>query len=149
MESFKKYVRSQTGAGGYPKSVWKRTKGGRVEAKRTYALKKLLIVLIVLVISALILAWLNKFLISWYPVWQAADIFLRGLNLANKYYQWMSRVRWSSAKRNKRYNKCSEAATRGVLWKKVFLEISQNSQQNTCGRVSFLIKLQALGPQLY
>ena len=27
--------------------------------------------------------------------------------------------------------------------KKVFLEISQNSQENTCGRVSFLIKLQA------
>ena len=29
--------------------------------------------------------------------------------------------------------------------KKVFLEISQNSQENTCARVSFLIKLQALG----
>ena len=27
--------------------------------------------------------------------------------------------------------------------KKVFLEISQNSQQSTCARVSFLIKLQA------
>ena len=26
--------------------------------------------------------------------------------------------------------------------KKVFLEISQNSQENTCARVSFLIKLQ-------
>ena len=36
-----------------------------------------------------------------------------------------------------------EAATRGVLWKKVFLEILQNSQENTCTRVSFLIKLQA------
>ena len=33
-----------------------------------------------------------------------------------------------------------EAATRGVLWKKMFFEISQNSQENT--RVSFLIKLQ-------
>ena len=32
----------------------------------------------------------------------------------------------------------SEAATRGVLLKKVFLEISQNSQENTCARVSFL-----------
>ena len=31
--------------------------------------------------------------------------------------------------------------------KKVFLEISQNPQENTCGRVSFLIKLQAI--QLY
>ena len=37
----------------------------------------------------------------------------------------------------------AEAATRGVLWKKVFLEISQNSQENTCVRASFLIKLQA------
>ena len=29
--------------------------------------------------------------------------------------------------------------------KKVFLEISQNSQENTCARVSLLIKLQAAG----
>ena len=35
---------------------------------------------------------------------------------------------------------CPEAATRGVLQKKVFLEISQNSQENTCVRVSFLSK---------
>ena len=33
---------------------------------------------------------------------------------------------------------------RGVLLKKVLLEISQNLQENTCVRVSFLIKLQAL-----
>ena len=30
-----------------------------------------------------------------------------------------------------------------VFCKKVFLEISQNSQKNTCARVSFLIKLGA------
>ena len=42
----------------------------------------------------------------------------------------------------------AEAATRGVLFKEVFLEMSQNSQENTCTRVSFLIKLQALGLQL-
>ena len=42
-----------------------------------------------------------------------------------------------------------EAATRGVLQKKVFLEISQNSQENTGARVSFLIKLEASGLQLY
>ena len=36
-----------------------------------------------------------------------------------------------------------EAATKGVLCKKLFLEISQNSQENTCARVSFLIKMQA------
>ena len=29
--------------------------------------------------------------------------------------------------------------------KKMFLEISQNSQENTCARDSFLIKLQASG----
>ena len=39
----------------------------------------------------------------------------------------------------------SEIATRGVLWKKVFLEISQNSQENTFARDSFLIKLQPWG----
>ena len=32
----------------------------------------------------------------------------------------------------------AEAATRGVVCKKVFLEISQNSQENTCARVSSL-----------
>ena len=36
-----------------------------------------------------------------------------------------------------------EAATRCVLLKKVFLDISQNSQENTCAKVSFLMKLQA------
>ena len=40
----------------------------------------------------------------------------------------------------------SEAATRSVLSKKMFLKISQNSQENTCARVTFLIKLQALLP---
>ena len=42
-----------------------------------------------------------------------------------------------------------EAATRGALCKIVFLEISQNSQENNCAIVSFLIKLQTLGLQLY
>ena len=32
----------------------------------------------------------------------------------------------------------TESATKGVLWKKVFLEISQNSQENTWVRDSFL-----------
>ena len=38
-------------------------------------------------------------------------------------------------------SKYLEAATGGILWEKVFLEILQNSQVNTCARVSFLIKL--------
>ena len=33
--------------------------------------------------------------------------------------------------------------------KKMFLEISQNSQENTCARVFFLIKLQGSRLQLY
>ena len=43
----------------------------------------------------------------------------------------------------------TEATTGGVLQEKMFSEISQNYQENTCARVSFLIKLQALGLQLY
>ena len=42
-----------------------------------------------------------------------------------------------------------EAAIRGVLYKRVFLKILQNSQENICARVSFLIKLQASSLQLY
>ena len=38
-----------------------------------------------------------------------------------------------------------DAATRGALCKKMFLQICQNSQENTCTRVSFLVKLQACG----
>ena len=37
----------------------------------------------------------------------------------------------------------SEAAARGALQEKLFLEILQNLQENTCVTVSFLIKLQA------
>ena len=36
-----------------------------------------------------------------------------------------------------------EAVAQRCSVKKVFLEISQNSQENTCARVSFLIKLYA------
>ena len=36
----------------------------------------------------------------------------------------------------------TEAVAQRCSVKKVFLEISQNSQENTCARVSFLIKLQ-------
>ena len=36
-----------------------------------------------------------------------------------------------------------EAAVQRCSVKKVFLEVSQNSQENICARVSFLMKLQA------
>ena len=42
----------------------------------------------------------------------------------------------------------SEAATRDLLGKNVYSEILQNSQEKTCARASFLIKLQALGLNL-
>ena len=42
-----------------------------------------------------------------------------------------------------------EAVVRRCSVKKVFSEISQNSRENTCARVSFLIKLQVRGLQLY
>ena len=38
-----------------------------------------------------------------------------------------------------------EAVVQWCSVKKVFLEISKNSQENTCARVSFLIKLQVSG----
>ena len=41
--------------------------------------------------------------------------------------------------------RATEAVVQRCSVKKVFLEISQNSQENTCTGVSFLIKLQALG----
>ena len=37
------------------------------------------------------------------------------------------------------HQRCSEGTTRGVLLEKVFLEISQNSKENTCARVSFFL----------
>ena len=43
----------------------------------------------------------------------------------------------------------SEAVVQMCSVKKVFLEIAQNSQENTCTRVSFLIKLQAWGQSLF
>ena len=42
-----------------------------------------------------------------------------------------------------------EAAVQRFSVKKVFSDISQNSQENTCARVPFLIQFQALGLQLY
>ena len=39
---------------------------------------------------------------------------------------------------------CAEAVVWVCSVEKVLLEILQNSQENTCARVSFLIKLQAL-----
>ena len=60
----------------------------------------------------------------------------------NQWYFWIKKVHIII--NNKRLFILIEAATRNVLCKKVILVIWQNSQENTCARVSFLIKLQAL-----
>ena len=61
-----------------------------------------------------------------------------------------SRHRYIDKKRKDSIEKKTYRSSRPqVFCKKVFLEISQNSQENTCARVSFLIKLQASGLQLY
>ena len=46
-------------------------------------------------------------------------------------------------------NYIAEALALRYSVKKVFLEISQNSQENICARFSFLIKLQASDRQFY
>ena len=51
----------------------------------------------------------------------------------------LGNIKKTKTKQKRRKRSKTEAATRGVLCKKVFLEISQNSQGNTCARVSFLI----------
>ena len=45
--------------------------------------------------------------------------------------------------------KLSEAVFQRCSLKKMFLELLQNSQENTCVWVSFLVKLKALGLQVY
>ena len=40
-------------------------------------------------------------------------------------------------KENSDFKRATGAATRGALWKKLFLNISQYSQENTCAGVSF------------
>ena len=49
---------------------------------------------------------------------------------------------WEKEKEAVKVKLKSGAATKGVLLKKVFLKISKNSQERTCTRISFLIKLQ-------
>ena len=41
------------------------------------------------------------------------------------------------------FDRCSKQSPGGVMKEKVFLEVSENSLENTCARFSFLIKLQA------
>ena len=66
---------------------------------------------------------------------QYSIIILYKKHMKNKYFN------YSEYALQRLYIQTIETATRGVLWKKLFLEISQNSQENTCTRVFFLIKI--------
>ena len=61
------------------------------------------------------------------------------MNRSHKIQQKIPRSRYGHKYR--RYKKMSHKQSSGGAVKKVFLEISQNSQENTCVRDSFLIKL--------
>ena len=68
----------------------------------------------------------NKYIvIIWFPVYDVIS-FEININSLIKSFFYMTR-----------------SSRPDVFCEKVFLEISQNSQENTCARVSFLIKLQA------
>ena len=54
------------------------------------------------------------------------------------FWRFLKRNEYSPYNINQSY---AEAVVRRCSVEKVFLEISQNSQENTCARVSFLIKL--------
>ena len=74
--------------------------------------------------------WIIRLLLSWYG--------------SNKGW-YDSNKGWYGSSKDSRTTLCKlrvNAATKDVLCKKVFLEISQNSQENTRVRVSFLMKLQ-------
>ena len=59
-------------------------------------------------------------------------------NIGMTKHQWHTKSQWRSfSKLWKIQVLQSEGATGGVLWEKVFLENSQNSQENNCARVSF------------
>ena len=45
-------------------------------------------------------------------------------------------ILWDRSSFSSVESKITEATTRGVLLKKVFLKVLQNSQENTCARVS-------------
>ena len=76
---------------------------------------------------------------------QIKGVFIWKKNTSTKWGPQLSEISPYKKIQLKNQNLFIWKATRGVLWKKVFLKISQNSQENTCARVSFLIKLQAWG----
>ena len=71
------------------------------------------------------------------------------INSYCKVRRWFLRSIYSSIKAFMNMSISFRSSHHRCSIKKVSLKISQNSQENTCARVSFLIKLQGRGPQLY
>ena len=71
---------------------------------------------------------------------------LKQCNLS-EYYDQHCRVEIRNPANKKTGYSSAEAVFQGCSVEKVFLEISKNSLENTCARVSFLIKLHAWGLQ--
>ena len=82
------------------------------------------------------LAWLSILASSKKSVQQVIEEHWTnyGRNFFTRFIQWVKLISI--------YFISIEAAARGVLYEKMFFKISQNSQENTYARVSFLIKLQ-------
>ena len=62
---------------------------------------------------------------------------------------WKRPVAWNGLSKGTVQSNCLRSSHQRCSLKKVVLKNSQYSQENICGGVSFLIKLQALGLQLY
>ena len=79
--------------------------------------------------------WFNRFLF-----WDFILSFIFNLNIEEKIIR--IHLNFSNVSGCFHYRKCDliEAIVERCSVKNVFLEISQNSQENTCARVSFLIK---------
>ena len=69
------------------------------------------------------------------------ELYLRNCLNLNKVFQWLM---LKDKIRQKPLLEIPRGSRSEVFCKKLLLKISQNSQENTCARVSFLIKLQVL-----
>ena len=58
---------------------------------------------------------------------------------------WNCNKLWVTVKKFNGFIRYSQAVAQRCSWKRVFLEISQNSQENICARVSFFNKVAGLG----
>ena len=102
-------------------------------------------------ISAILLTYLSRSEVETFIVKVLLDLLLplRKLNLLSAFKLVESEIKFSGYNfRNKNCISTISIDTFIQYWSsrpEVFLEISQNSQENTCARDSFLIKLQASG----